>query len=231
MNEEYLYESIENENVKEFINRIPKNIKKNCKLKKFEKGKIVVLKENSIEFIYIHCKGEMKVRNEFENGFVYDFSSIRPISYIGAMEIMANKSIYTSTLQVTQDSIILEMTKKDFINWIQNDQKLALDVLHFVSNKMFEESLKKGEVLAYPALGILINYLIDIFQSENKKEVMLKKTREEIASTLGFSVRTINRNLKILKEEDLILVDRKGIFITENQCEKLYKKLDTIKNK
>ena len=70
MNEKYLYENIDNKKVKELIDRIPNDIKKNCKLKEFEKGKIVVLKENNIKSMYLHCKGEMKVRNEFENGFV-----------------------------------------------------------------------------------------------------------------------------------------------------------------
>ena len=49
MNEKYLYKNIENKKVKELINRIPNEIKNNCKIKKFEKGKIVVLKENNIK--------------------------------------------------------------------------------------------------------------------------------------------------------------------------------------
>ena len=95
---------------------------------------------------------------------------------------------------------------------------------------MYEQSLKTGEVLAYPALGTLINYLINVFESENKDEVVLKKKREEIGSILGFSVRTVNRNLKILKDENLVFVDRKGISINKKQCEKLYEKLNSIKN-
>ena len=165
----------------------------------------------------------------FENGFVYDFAVIEPISYIGAMEIMANKDTYSSTLQATADSIIIEISKEDFINWIENDHKLALDVLHFVSDNMYKQALKTGEVLAYPAICTLINYLINVFESENKDEVFIEKTREEIASILGVSVRTINRNLKILKEENLLSVSRKGILITKKQCEKLYEKLDLIK--
>lgn len=229
MNEKYLYKNIENKKVKELINRIPNEIKNNCKIKKFEKGKIVVLKENNIKSMYLHCKGQMKVRNEFENGFVYDFAVIEPISYIGAMEIMANKDTYSSTLQATTDSIIIEISKEDFINWIENDHKLALDVLHFVSENMYKQALKTGEVLAYPAICTLINYLINVFESENKGEVFIEKTREEIASILGVSVRTINRNLKILKEENLLSVSRKGILITKKQCEKLYEKLQLIK--
>lgn len=229
MNEKNLFKNINNKKIKELIDRMPNEIKKNCKVKKFDKGQIVVLKEDNIKFMYLHLEGQMKVRNEFENGFVYDFASIEPIAYIGAIEIMASKELYSSTLQATTDSIILEMNKNDFVNWIKKDQELTLDVLCFVSNSMYNQSLKTGEVLAYPALCILINYLINVFESENKDEIIIKKTREEIGSILGFSVRTINRNLKILKEENLVTVNRKGIFITKEQCKKLYKKLNSIK--
>ena len=45
MNEKYLYKNIDNKKVKELIDRIPNDIKKNCKLKEFEKGKIVFLNQ------------------------------------------------------------------------------------------------------------------------------------------------------------------------------------------
>ncbi|HJG95964.1 MAG TPA: Crp/Fnr family transcriptional regulator [Romboutsia timonensis] len=229
MNNSLLYKQLENEQAKAFIEKIPENIKDRCKLKKIEKGKLLVLKGNNIENIYIHFQGKMQVKNEFENGFVYSFANIKPIAYIGAMEIMANKKTYSSTLQTTTECIILKMPKSDFKNWINIDQKFTLEVLHFVSKSMYEQSLKTGEVLAYPAICILTNYLINVFENEDKDVVFLEKTREEIASILGFSVRTINRNLKELKEEKLITVNRKGISITKEQFDKLLNKLESIK--
>lgn len=229
MNNSLLYKQLENEQAKAFIEKIPENIKDRCKLKKIEKGKLLVLKGNNIENIYIHFQGKMQVKNEFENGFVYSFANIKPIAYIGAMEIMANKKTYSSTLQTTTECIILKMPKSDFKNWINIDQKFTLEVLHFVSKSMYEQSLKTGEVLAYPAICILTNYLINVFENEDKDVVFLEKTREEIASILGFSVRTINRNLKELKEEKLITVNRKGISITKEQFDKLTNKLESIK--
>ena len=229
MNNSLLYKQLENAQAKAFIEKIPENIKDRCKLKKIEKGKLLVLKGNNIENIYIHFQGKMQVKNEFENGFVYSFANIKPIAYIGAMEIMANKKTYSSTLQTTTECIILKMPKSDFKNWINIDQKFTLEVLHFVSKSMYEQSLKTGEVLAYPAICLLTNHLINVFENEDKDVVFLEKTREEIASILGFSVRTINRNLKELKDENLITVNRKGISITKEQFDKLINKLESIK--
>ncbi|SCH89058.1 MULTISPECIES: Crp/Fnr family transcriptional regulator [unclassified Romboutsia] len=229
MQESLFYNRIKDKKVKDFINKIPNHIKRQCKLVRFEKGKLIVLKGNSIESVYISCEGNMQVKNEFENGFVYSFANVKPIAYIGVMEIMANQLTYSSTLQTTTECIVIEIPKRDFIKWIQNDQKLTLEILHFVSKTMYDQSLSTGEVLAYPAICTLINYLINVFENEDKNIVFLEKTREEIGSILGFSTRTINRNLKTLKEENLISVSRKGITITKDQFYKLSEKLDSIK--
>lgn len=224
-----LFRLIINKKALEFIERIPKEIKSKCKLIEIERDKIVTLKENNIEKIHINLQGTMRVRNEFENGFIYDFASIEEIAFIGAMEIMADKDIYSSTLRTTSKCILLELEKNDFISWINDNQKLTLEVLSFVSRSMYEQSLKVGEVLAYPAICNLTSYLIHIYESENDNEVILKKSREEIGSILGLSVRTINRNLKKLKEEDLISVNRKYISISKEQYNKLCNKLNSIK--
>lgn len=220
---------MQDKKAKEFISKIPNTIKDKYKIRTFEKSKIITLKGNYIEKIYISLVGNMQVKNEFENGFIYNFAQVSSIAYIGAMEVMANEKLYSSTLQTTTECIMIEMKVDDFVNWINHDQRLALDVLKFVSSSMYKQSLNNGEVLAYPAIYSLINYLIDTYENEDEETVYIKKSREEIGSILGFSIRTINRNLKILKEENLVCVDRKYISISSEQFEKLSNKLNSIK--
>nr|WP_307990715.1 Crp/Fnr family transcriptional regulator [uncultured Niameybacter sp.] len=220
---------MKNKPINLFFNRIPDSILPKCQIRHIEVGKVVVLKGNEIKNVYISCEGKMQVKNEFENGFIYSFSSIEPIAYIGVMEVMANKQTYSSTLQAMTKCTLLEIPKEDFLSWITRDQVLMLEVLHFVSSLMYEQSLKIGEVLAYPAICILIDYLINVFESVEDEAVFIQKTREEMSCILGFSVRTLNRNLKILKEEHLITVSRKGIAITKEQVDGLRKKLASLK--
>ena len=81
--------------------------------------------------------------------------------------------------------------------------------------------LNPSSLPVYNCLNRTDNHFSDI--------VLLSKTREEIGSILGFSIRTINRNLKLLKEENLISVSRKGITITKEQFYKLIDKLEKVK--
>ncbi|MGL5329635.1 MAG: Crp/Fnr family transcriptional regulator [Peptostreptococcaceae bacterium] len=229
MKDNKLYNLIKDKYAKIFVDEIPCNIRNKCELVKFEKSKIVALKGNDIKDIYISLQGKMQVKNEFENGFVYSFAEVNSIAYIGVMEVMANKDIYSSTLQTITDCTMLKISKNDFEKWIIEDQILTLNILKFVSSSMYKQSLNTGEVLAYPAIHSLISYLISVYESEDNDIVYIKKTREEIGSILGFSIRTINRNIKELKEEELITVNRKTISISEIQFDKLLDKLDSIK--
>lgn len=224
-----LYNLIKDKKAKIFVDEIPCNIRNKCEIIKFEKTKVVALKGNDIKDIYISLQGNMQVKNEFENGFVYSFAEVNSIAYIGVMEVMANKEIYSSTLQTITECIMLKISKYDFEKWIIEDQILTLNVLKFVSSSMYKQSLNTGEVLAYPAIHSLIGYLISVYESEENDIVYIKKTREEIGSILGFSIRTINRNLKVLREEKLISVNRKIISINEIQFNKLLDKLNSIK--
>lgn len=52
MNNSLLYKDLENQDAKDFIEKIPINIKNKCRLRKIEKGKLLVLKGNNIENIY-----------------------------------------------------------------------------------------------------------------------------------------------------------------------------------
>lgn len=108
------YDYLENQKAREFIDKIPNNIKLKSKIRKIEKQKLIVLKGNEIKSIYISCQGKMQVRNEFENGFVYGFANVEPIAYIGVIEMMADKQTYSSTLQATTECIILEIPIEDF---------------------------------------------------------------------------------------------------------------------
>lgn len=229
MKEHKLYNLIISKEAKIFVDEIPCNIRNKCELVQFEKSKIVALKGNNIKDIYISLQGKMQVKNEFENGFVYSFAQVNSIAYIGAMEVMANEENYTSTLQTITDCVMIKISKNEFEKWIIEDQILTLNVLRFVSSSMYKQSINTGEVLAYPAIHSLISYLVSVYKSEEKDIVYIKKTREEISIVLGFSIRTINRNLKTLKEEDLISVNRKTISISEKQFDKLLDKLDSIK--
>ena len=220
---------IKNEEVKSFINEIPAYIKDSCKIVNFNKSHIVTCTGENIEKIYISLDGKMKVKNEFANGFVYNFAEIDSISYIGVMEIMADENIYSSTLETTTECIMIEMEVEDFKKWIINDHNLTLKVLKFVSKGMHSQSLKKGEGFAYPAIYLLISYLKSAYEDSKSKILSLQESREEIGSKLGFSIRTINRNIKILKDENLITVNRKTISINEEQFNKLIYKLNSIK--
>ena len=205
---------------------IPKGI--DYKVATFNKSKTITRRGLDINKIYISLEGKLQVKNEFENGFIYNFAEIKSPAYIGVMETMADEKIYTSTIMTMTKCKIIEMSVKDFKKWVNNDNKITMEVLKFISKNMYMQSINKGEKLAYPSIYLLISYLINNYEDSKLETIQIKKSREEIGNTLGFSIRTINRNLKSLKDEDLITINKKIISINKEQFKKLSIKLNTF---
>ena len=68
--------------------------------------------------------------------------------------------------------------------------------------------------------------LIEILELGKKKKNMLEY--QEIADTIGMSIRTVGRNLKKLKEMREIKILYKKIYITEDQYELLKKQMGCL---
>lgn len=223
------YKQIKSKEVKTFIDSMPEVIKQRCQLITIKADQIIALKGNLIQAIYINLQGEMQVKNEFENGFVYSFAKVDQLAYIGVMELMAQEPLYVSSVQTMTDCLMIKIDQEDFMNWVKSDHAFTLQVLHFVARIMYVQSVNKGEALAYPAIYSLMSYLITVYESGGSETVYLTKTREEIGSILGFSMRTINRNLKQLKEQACLTVSRKYLSINQEQYQRLLHQLQTIK--
>ena len=72
-------------------------------------------------------------------------------------------------------------------------------------------------------------YFIQHYELSVKGDIcILKITRQQIAEETGLSVRTVNRVIKKLKEQDLLKVKKQKIIITEKQYNSMVESVDEI---
>ena len=60
-----------------------------------------------------------------------------------------------------------------------------------------------------------------LFRSHIDKGVTIRKSRDEIANTVGFCVKTINRNIKSLQAQNYIAVKAGKVCISDEQYEEM----------
>ncbi|MEG1992372.1 MAG: Crp/Fnr family transcriptional regulator [Acetivibrio sp.] len=222
--------SLTDEKSLELFQHMPNKVFESAHLKKVKKDGYVVEKEQEIESILICCKGDLEVRNEFRNGTVYNFAVTKPISYIGVMEILADRTIYSAYLQTKSECELLIVPKQIFFEWFYKDQWLMLEVLKFVSKSMFERSWNSGEHRMYPANYRVVRYLVECFEEAALESIFIQISKEEMSRLFCISTRTLHRVLKELKETGIITVNRRGIGITKEQFKNLYQQFEEMRD-
>ena len=231
MNKEDWMSSLTDAKNKELFYHMPEKVFACAHIKMIKKDAFVVEKEQEIKEILLCCKGKMQVQNEFRNGTIYNFDYVEPISYIGVMELIADRTIYSAYLKAKTDCECLVIPIKVFFDWFYKDQWLILEVLKFVSKSMYERSFTSGEHQVYPANYQIVKYLIGCYETSQEESVFIQMSKEEISTLFCISTRTVHRVLKQLKEADIITVNSKGVGITKEQYNKLIHKFKEMRDK
>ena len=96
-----------------------------------------------------------------------------------------------------------------------------------VALKLYRSSSNRGAKLFYPPTFLLLDYLIQYAQRAEIKKgetLILKQTREELYEEVSISVKTLNRTISKLKQDEVISIIKGKIAISYDQY-KLAKKM------
>jgi CRP/FNR family cyclic AMP-dependent transcriptional regulator len=212
-----------NEDLKKLLSGMPQDIRGRCSLKLYKSDNYIIKKGDEIKYVGILCKGELNVLNEFANGSIYLFHVNEAIDFIGEMEILANQPLAVVTNQAKSDCMVLKILKSDFLKWIEQDNYITSIVAKRLAIRLCHESPLQGYSHYYPAAHMIKRFIVEYVMNgfDNAKEVLINKKRQEIANMLGISIKTVDRNIKKLKEQDLVTIKKGKIYVNEEQYLKL----------
>lgn len=209
--------------VKPYIRNMPEEIKKRYTIKKYPPGYIIHQKHFALDYFGIVCDGEHRVINEFENGNVFMIEKNEPIDFVGEVTILAGMAETSVTIETITECTVLMISRKDFESWIEQDIGFLRLVAKKVAFKLYRSSYNNGAKLFYPPNFLLLDYLLKYAREQGiakGKTVMVKKTRQELYEELGMTVKTINRTIAKLKEDQLISMNKGKMVMDWEQYER-----------
>jgi len=214
--------------LRSFLSDIPQGIKARCAIKRLREGTTVVKRKDRLKHVYVLVDGEIKVVSEFENGSIYAFASIFPLSFIGELEVLSEEKEYAVTIEAITECLVIQINAEDFARWIEADAGVLLKVARGLAKKMYPTSSEIGNIIFQSSKSKLEYYLVKYCNQYIKASELLKveKNRQEIADEIGSSIKSVNRNIKKLKEEGLVSVKKGKIHMSKAQHLKL---LETIR--
>jgi CRP/FNR family cyclic AMP-dependent transcriptional regulator len=209
---------------------MPDQIRKRCVVQKFQPKTLLVKKDQKPTFIYIIYLGTLKIFNEFKNGKILETAKLKDMNFVGIIEVLSSKDKIAASVETVTECIALRISKEDFLEWIEKDHYLALMIAKKISNDFYDTAYSNGRLLLNSTMYTLVSFIIEAVRDsmEEGKVALIHKKRQEIADQLGISLRTVQRNIRKLKDTGLVTINTGKIQVDMNQYKMLLDKLDEL---
>lgn len=211
-----------------YFRYMPEELWQRYVIRVYPPGTIIHQKDFKLDSFGIIVKGEHRVINEFQNGNIYMIEKNEPIDFIGEVTILAGMEKTSVTIETLTETTAVCFSRRDFEKWISRDIHFLRLVSAKVAYKLYRSSYNRGARLFYPPQFILLDYILKYASSahiEKRKKIIIPKTRQQLYEECGITVKTINRTIKKLKEEELLSLEKGKICVTLEQYHKAQKEI------
>lgn len=203
-----------------YLEHMPEELEQRCYIKVYPPGTIIHQKDTKLDQFGIIARGEHRVINEFQNGNVYMIEKNEPIDFVGEVTILAGMEKTSVTIETLTETTVLYFRRKDFEEWIRKDIQLLGLIAKKVAFKLYRSSYNNGAKLFYPPQFILLDYILKYAAMEHIEQrgsIIVKRTRQQLYEECGITVKTLNRTIKKLEEDQVLQVEKGKITMNLEQ--------------
>jgi CRP-like cAMP-binding protein len=185
-------------------------------LRQYTKGQIFLLEGERSDYVYYLIKGRVKVYNVSYRGdeiilHIYKPPDFFPISH--AVDESENKYIYEADTETTVRRAPIDEVKRLLERRPTVTLNLLMQSYRFINTFLERQSLLMAGSARVRLIHELViqcrNFSVDAV--DNRYVLDIKE--KELAARLGLSRETINREVKKLKRERLIIFDHRHIIV------------------
>lgn len=181
------------------------------------------------DMIYVIGKGTIKAMDYRIIGTSYDFMRFEGMYAMGGMEVVMDLDTYMTTLKTVTPCIMITIPRKQFEKWLKTDIKALKQEAKVIGEYLLDQGRKGRVFLFLQGADRLCLLFTEMYRYQSKTDVFeLAISRQELAEQTGMCVKTINRAVKKLEEQELISRRGNKIIITKEQYHKMDKKVSNM---
>ncbi len=225
MEQKYLYqvlpfladlEETRRQQLEDYFHTAPVWLMDSFKIEYMEKNHIFVRENAPVDTVYIFAKGVVKATDYRMLGVVYDYMKFEGIYAMGGLEVLMDLDTYRTTLETVTPCTAITIPINKFRKWLETDIYALKQEAKSVAGYLNKEARQGRAFLFLQGEERLKLILTQQFEACNINGLYeTTSTRMELAEETGLCVKTINRAVKLLEEEQL--VGRKGNRLTINE--------------
>ena len=169
-------------------------------MRTFQKGEVILNVEDRIDEVFILKNGRLKTYSLSENGNKHLIKIYENGELLGDVEIFTDSSVICY-LEGMDDGEIYVIKREHFLQWMEQDFNVSLYIVRQLAQKLINTGMKMQSAVSYPLKYQVLLYIWK-YISQYKTNCIPKLL---IVEELGSNIRSINRILKQLAEEGVII--------------------------
>ena len=143
------------------------------------------------------------------------------------MEALAEIPKIRASLVTETDCVFVVGSVDAYKKWITSDPQILYERTRHILKGVMDEGRSNRAYLLLDGMERIKMYFIDHYvPCEDDELCVLKNTRQQIADETGYSVKTVNRVIKKLSEQEFLIVKGQQIIINDKHYKKMLESMD-----
>lgn len=185
-----------------FVKELEKSsfLRDKFKIRNFKKGEVILNAQDCLDEIFILKSGRLKTYSLSENGIKHLIKIYEMGELLGDVEVFTDSSVICY-LEGMDEGEIYVINREHFLQWMQQDFNISLYIIRQLAQKLINTGMKMQSAVSYPLKYQVLLYIWKYVSHYNSNCIPKLLIVEE----LGSNIRSINRILKQLAEEEVII--------------------------
>ena len=187
-------------------------------VKRFSKNEVVLLEEDSSNYMYVVYSGKVKAVQTSVDGKEHILAVRGKGDFFGEMGILDGKTS-PATVIAMEDAEIGLIAKDDFERYLLTDQRFLRQIILLLCSRL-RESWLKLKVLslseAESRVRAMLKLISDQYGIKDQRGILisLKLTHKDISLYVSLTRETVTRQLdRLLKADEIEILDNKHILL------------------
>lgn len=207
----------------DFLNRFfrdcPEDFASNLICRTYPKNHTMMNAGDSCSHVYLLLSGRLQAVEESVADDPYNFMEISAIDIVGDYELFQQLSSRIITLTTMESSTCLAIPSIAYFSWIRHDANaLFMRIQKLICQTSSQARFDRQNFFLDNQTRLIYFFFTESTRKSGQEPpFQITYTRLQISQKLGCSIRTVNRNILMLKNEGLITLSHGKILITQQQ--------------
>ena len=209
--ENQLFIGLSDENIKSVLKEIKYYIKT------YKKGEIIANEDDECRSLSLVLSGKVEIQRLYSNGKYIVLNRLFEGDVFGEALVFSKSKTYPATVIALSECTVLFINKIDILKICSSEEKILENFISLLSDKVFILNSKIKSISFKSIRQKVINYILNEAKEQKSSTIILKNTKEEIASLLGIPRPSLSRELISLRDMNYIKFNRKEIIILDRE--------------